>query len=268
MGDLHERVVDRIDQRVQRITATAGQGVVGHRAGRERRLAPDQVVPGDRLIGHPQPQHRPATLGAMCVALIVGEVPIEIVVTEFRVPPRGDVPRLHLLGCGVRLVHLARRHQPLDHVAVDVAALGLAIRAVWSADLGALVVVEAEPVQRVQQRQIALLAVAFGVGVLEPEHEVPAVVPRVRPIEQRGSDQTDVRCARRRRTEPHPHPVSCHDFPLRTTGLVSVPMPSIVMLTVSPFSSGPTPSGVPVRMRSPGRRVITAEIHSTTAPTS
>ena len=40
-------------------------------------------------------------------------------------------------------------------------------------------------------------------------------------------------------------------------------MPSMVIETVSPSSMGPTPAGVPVRMRSPGSKVITAEIHST-----
>ena len=45
-------------------------------------------------------------------------------------------------------------------------------------------------------------------------------------------------------------------------------MPSMVMLTVSPSSIGPTPSGVPVRIRSPGSSVITAETHSMIAPMS
>jgi hypothetical protein len=59
-----------------------------------------------------------------------------------------------------------------------------------------------------------------------------------------------------------------YEFGLRTTGLVNVPIPLIVMLTVSPSSMGPTPAGVPVRMRSPGSNVMTAETHSTIAPTS
>jgi len=68
-----------------------------------------------------------------------------------------------------------------------------------------------------------------------------------------------------------PNPYADHfgqDFPLRTTGLANVPIPSMVTLTVSPSSMGPTPAGVPVRMMSPGNNVITAETHSTIAPTS
>ena len=118
-------------------------------------------------------------------------------------------------------------------------------------------------------RGVALLAVARGVGVLDAEHEGAAGVAGVGPVEQRGADQADVRRAGRRRAEPDPHcSASVIDFPLRTTGLVSVPMPSMVMLTVSPSSIGPTPSGVPVRIRSPGSSVITAETHSMIAPMS
>lgn len=52
------------------------------------------------------------------------------------------------------------------------------------------------------------------------------------------------------------------DHFLAVTGLVSVPIPETVTDTESPSTIGPTPAGVPVRMTSPGRRVITAEIHS------
>ena len=41
------------------------------------------------------------------------------------------------------------------------------------------------------------------------------------------------------------------------TGFVSVPMPSTVTETVCPATIGPTPAGVPVRMVSPGSRVMT-----------
>ena len=42
-----------------------------------------------------------------------------------------------------------------------------------------------------------------------------------------------------------------------TTRLVSEPIDSIVTETSSPIYMGPTRSGVPVRMTSPGSRVIT-----------
>src|SRR5689334_11867389 len=59
-----------------------------------------------------------------------------------------------------------------------------------------------------------------------------------------------------------------YEFYFCTTGFDRVPIPEMLMLTVSPLTIGPTPAGVPVRIRSPGSSVITAEIHSTIAPTS
>src|SRR5258705_5832164 len=157
---------------------------------------------------------------------------------------------------------------------MDLAALGLPVGRIRPTDIRPLVVVEPEPAQRVQQRQIAFLAVAFGVGVFQPEHEGPTGVAGVGPVEQRGANQANVWRASRRRAEPNSYGLIAprvrvrHHFPLRTTGLVNVPMPSMVTLTVSPSSIGPTPSGVPVRIKSPGSSVITAEIHSTIAPMS
>src|SRR5208283_942229 len=142
------------------------------------------------------------------------------------------------------------------------------VGAVGSADFRSLVPVQAEPAQRVEQGQIALLAVALRVGVLDAEDERAPGVASVSPVEQRGADHSHMRSAGRRRAEPDPHARCGHDFPLRTTGLVRVPIPSMVTETVSPSSMGPTPAGVPVRMRSPGSNVMTAEIHSTMAPTS
>ena len=137
-----------------------------------------------------------------------------------------------------------------------------------AADLGSLVPVEAEPAHHVEQRVVGLLAVARGVGVLDPEHERAAVVARERPVEQGGAGQADVRGARRRRAEPHPDRRSvgrarrdrAHRF---TTVFVRAPRPSIETSTSSPGCIGPTPSGVPVRITSPGSSVITLVMWAT-----
>ena len=52
-----------------------------------------------------------------------------------------------------------------------------------------------------------------------------------------------------------PHFADSAEFEPATV-LVSVPMPSISMLTSWPGSISPTPAGVPVRMTSPGSRVV------------
>ena len=203
VGDLHQGVVDRIHQGVQRISAAAGQREVRDGARGEGGVAAHQVVPGDVRIGHPQPHHRPASLGDKCAALGVREVAVEVVVAQLGISARGDVPRLDLLRRRERFVRLAGVQQPLHDIAVDLAALGLPVRRIRSADVGALVPVQPEPAQRVQQGQIAFLAVARGVGVLEPKHERAARVAGVGPVEQRGADQADMWRARRRRAEPN-----------------------------------------------------------------
>lgn len=91
--------------------------------------------------------------------------------------------------------------QLLNHILVDVTTLRLAVRFVRAADADALVPVETEPVQRLENLLVALLRVALRVGVLDAEHELAADVLRVRPVEQGGSDEPDVRGAGGRRAE-------------------------------------------------------------------
>src|SRR5580692_4942908 len=47
------------------------------------------------------------------------------------------------------------------------------------------------------------------------------------------------------------------------TGLRNTPTPSTLTSTTSPATSGPTPAGVPVAIKSPGLRVMTREIQRT-----
>ena len=63
---------------------------------------------------------------------------------------------------------------------------------------------QSKPSQRitVEQRVVGLLGVPGGVGVLDPEDEGAAVVPREGPVEQGGAGQPDVRGAGRGRAEP------------------------------------------------------------------
>ena len=50
-------------------------------------------------------------------------------------------------------------------------------------------------------------------------------------------------------------------YPGVATGLRNLPTLLMVTSTTSPAASGPTPEGVPVAMTSPGKSVITCEIH-------
>ena len=66
-----------------------------------------------------------------------------------------------------------------------------------AADLHALVPIQAEPTQRVEDLVVALLGIAGGVGVLNAEHEGAAGVAGLGPVEQGGADHTHMRGAGR-----------------------------------------------------------------------
>ena len=80
VGDAHQRVVDRVHERVERMPVRAHDDEVGERAGREGDLAADQVVEGEVVVGHAQAERGLAALGAEGGLLLVGEVALEVVV--------------------------------------------------------------------------------------------------------------------------------------------------------------------------------------------
>ncbi len=132
----------------------------------------------------------------------VGEVALEVVVAHLRVAAGGAVARLDLLGRRVALVEVAGLGELPDHVEVEGGALRLAVRRVRSADALALIAVNLEPAQRLDELLVALLAVARGVGVLDAEDELAARVARVGPVEERRADEPHVRRPGRGRAEP------------------------------------------------------------------
>src|SRR6185437_5641218 len=75
---------------------------------------------------------------------------------------------------------------------VDLGALGLAVWAVRSADLGTLIPLQAHPAQRVEQRAVGRLGVAGRVGVFDAEHERAAVVAREGIVEQGRAHHADM----------------------------------------------------------------------------
>src|SRR5690606_12486824 len=75
------------------------------------------------------------------------------------------------------------------------------------------------------------------------------------------------RSGRPRSRGGHPRPEVGRRPQAAWTGFVSVPMPSMVTETCCPASMGPTPSGVPVRITSPGSSVITDDTKATRSAT-
>src|SRR6266571_218524 len=70
--------------------------------------------------------------------------------------------------------------------------LRLEIRAIGTADFRAFIPVDTEPAEAVEDRLQRFGSVAFGVGVINAEDELPAHPPCQQPIEQGGADAADV----------------------------------------------------------------------------
>src|SRR5690606_17895345 len=103
------------------------------------------------------------------------------------------------------LVEVAGILQALDHRLVDVGALRLPVGRVGAALLDALVPVDAEPLERVDELQVALLGIAGGIRVFHAEDELAARVSGIGPVEECGAHHADVRGAGGRRAEPDAH---------------------------------------------------------------
>ncbi len=126
--------------------------------------------------------------------------PVGIVaVRQVQIPRAAVVARL-LLGGHRRLAHrvefflalvgvvrLALGHQLLGHLAITIDAVGLVDRA--------FVVVQAQPVHRLQNRVDGGLGAALAIGVLDAQDEVAATVPRLQPAIQRSARTADVQIA-------------------------------------------------------------------------
>ena len=82
--------------------------------------------------------------------------------------------------------------QPLGSVDIKVIALRLKVRAIRTADLRALVPVDAEPAEPVEDGLKCLGLVAFSVRVVDAQDELAAVPSGQQPVEQGGADAADV----------------------------------------------------------------------------
>ena len=202
--DAHERIVNGIDEGVERIAVGAHDDVVGHVLAGEGELATDEVVPGPVVVGHGEARDGRAPLGLERRALIRGQVTAAARIA-LRAPgsARGLALGLEFLGRAVAGVGVTGLDEPARDIGVDVHALGLAVGAVVAADLGALVPVQPEPAQGVQQHEVGVLGVALGVGVLDAEDEGAAMVASEGPVEERGARHADMGIARGRGAEAH-----------------------------------------------------------------
>ena len=103
---------------------------------------------------------------------------------------RGD-----LLGRAVVVVGVAGGDELLGHLPVTREPLRLEVGAVGAADARALVPVEPQPAQPVEDAVHHLGRRALDVGVLDAQDEGAAVPAREEPVEERGAGAADVQVA-------------------------------------------------------------------------
>ena len=118
------------------------------------------------------------------------------------------LPRLDVVAGGVRAVDLPALDELVEDLLVAVGARDLRDRVA--------VPVEPEPAQRLVDVLDVLGRVALGVGVLDAQEHLAAVVAGLEPVEQRGAGAADVQLAGRGGSESDAHRVivgACSSVP-------------------------------------------------------
>jgi len=203
MGDLHQDVVDRDREVVQRIAVGPHDHEVGDVGVVEDNLAADGVADRRRAGRHPEPHDGLAPLGPERLDLLGGEIATATAVTGRQaLGTLGFTFGVQLFLRAVAVVRRSVGEEPLDPLVVDRQPFALLVRAVLATDLRPFVPVEAEPAEVLDRRGDRLVAHPGPVGVLDPEDEPAAGVPRPRPGVQRGPHVADGQVAARRGSEP------------------------------------------------------------------
>src|SRR6185503_3745159 len=184
---------------VGRVAARAHHDPVLDLAVVELDVAADLVVEAGLARGHAEAQHRRLTgrpaaraLGALEVAApaIVGRVLTRLAALRAQA--------LEPLGRAEARVGRTALDELLDRGAIALHALRLAIGPEGAAHVGALVPLDPEPAQALQDRALVLRPRALAVGVLDAQHEAPSAPARVGPVEQGGARPADVQVPRGR----------------------------------------------------------------------
>ena len=190
MRDPHRDVVDDDAEVVGRRAVGPHEDPVVELTVLERDRPVDEVVDHGRALGR--------NAQAQCA----GGQPA--VAAASRVPER-LLPLLRLrslaieqLRRAVAVVGASSRDQTPGVLAIDREPLGLAI----ARRRRALVPIETEPAERVDDRDDVLVGRPRAVRVLDSKDEGAPVMAREEPVEERGAGAADVKMARRARREP------------------------------------------------------------------
>ena len=220
VGDLHRGVVDDDREVIERRPVGADDDEV---AAEVRHIdldaSADDVVEGDDPLPDPEPERASAAVRLARATLVDGQ-PCAAPDVAWRLLGRllRLAVRLELLGRAVAGIRQVVGEQALRGRRVERQALHLAIRRVRSAgrlagDLGALVPVEAEPVQAVEDVLLELDGAAGTIRVLEAQDERAADVAGVEEVEERRACGPDVQWTGRARRDPDADAGSVIDAP-------------------------------------------------------
>jgi hypothetical protein len=171
--DLGVEVVDGDREVVEDAAVGAGDHGVVHVDVLEGRVAPDEVVHDAlALVGNAQAHGALAVVGA----------------AEPAVGPVLGLEGLDVVGGGVRAVGVARVEQALQDLLMAIGARDLRDRA--------LVVVDLQPAQRVEDLLDVLGRRALAVGVLDAQDERAVLPARDEPVVEGGAGSADVELSR------------------------------------------------------------------------
>ena len=123
---------------------------------------------------------------------------------RLRDPPCGRASSF--AGGAEAVVRVAAGDQLVRVRRVQMEPLRLPIGTVRPADVGALVPVETQPAQILENPGLRLASGPLGVGVLDAQDERAVVAVREQPVEQRRARVADVQLTGGRRSEADPHP--------------------------------------------------------------
>ena len=195
-GDLHLVVVDDAAEVVERDAVGAQHHEVVEIVVRLGDAPDDEIVErvGAAAARHLEAHHRRLAGRRVCA------LAAQAVVLPARIL-RSGAPRVQLLLRAEAAVGLTGGDQLRAVLRVRGQPLGLEVGRVRSADLRALIPVEPEPLEPIENRLHRLRRGALLIRVFHAQHERAAVAPSVQPVEQGGPGAADVQVTRGRRSK-------------------------------------------------------------------
>ena len=198
VGDLHGGVVDDAGEVVKRRAIGTDDDEIADLVGRKLDVALDQVVEDERSArGDLEAQVRTgrpsaSNWAASCGGELFAAKSIGAFVALGRVLLGGA-----LAVGAVVAIDVARSEQLVGCPPIAIGPLRLVIRSERPADFRPLVPVDPDPAKTVEDALDGIIDVAFLIGIVDPQDELAAMMPRQQPVEQSCPNPADVQEAGR-----------------------------------------------------------------------